>query len=89
MLLTVGDLLISTLDPEKGAVSTVLEILQLLRYHARTSLGLYTHTFSNLDDWILGMLQESGALPCLWMAISCVLLETLINGPLGSHSPIH
>ena len=43
----------------------------------RTSLGLSTQSFSNNDDWVLGTLQGSGATPCPWTAITCVLLDAL------------
>ena len=42
-----------------------------------TLLGVSESSFSNDDDWVLGTLQESGASPCLWLAITCVLLGVL------------
>ena len=43
----------------------------------RTSVGISTQAFSSHDDWVLGTLQGSGASPCLWTAITCVLLAAL------------
>ena len=43
----------------------------------KTVVGLSEESFSNADDWVLRTLQGSGASPCLWLAITCVLLRAL------------
>ena len=48
-----------------------------MQNQVRTPLGISTQAFSNHDDWVLGTLQGSGASPCLWTAITCVLLDAL------------
>ena len=48
-----------------------------MQYQVKTPLGISTQAFSNHDDWVLGTLQGSGASPCLWTAITCVLLAAL------------
>ena len=48
-----------------------------MKYQIRTALGLSEAEFSNTVDWVLGTLQGSGASPCLWLAIMCILLGAL------------
>ena len=48
-----------------------------MKFKVWTVLGISERSFSNEDDWILGTLQGSGASPCLWLAITCVLLGVL------------
>ena len=45
-----------------------------MKYKVKRALGLSEESFSNADNWALGRLQGSGASPCLWLAITCVLL---------------
>ena len=77
MIPSVGGIARRHLDASTNAVSTLLQTLQQMKYQVRTSLGLSDQAFSNLNDWVLGTLQGSGASPCLWMAITCVLLGAL------------
>ena len=77
MIPSVGGITLRRLGASKNAVSTLLQTLQQMKYQVRTSLGLSDQAFSNLNDWVLGTLQGSGALPCLWMAITCVLFGAL------------
>ena len=77
MIPSVGGIALRRLGAKKNMVSTLLQTLQQMQYQVRTSLGLSTQAFSNNDDWVLGTLQGSGASPCLWTAITCVLLAAL------------
>ena len=77
MIPSVGGIALRRLGASTNVVSTLLQTLQQMKYQVRTSLGLSDQTFSNLNDWVLGFLQGSGASPCLWMAITCVLLGAL------------
>jgi hypothetical protein len=77
MIPSVGGIALRHLGASTNAVSTLLQTLQQMKYQVRTSLGLSDQTISNLNDWVLGTLQGSGASPCLWMAITCVLLGAL------------
>ena len=77
MIPSVGGIALRRLGARKNAVSTVLQTLQQMQYQVRTPLGISTQAFSNHDDWVLGTLQGSGASPCLWTAITCVLLDAL------------
>ena len=74
---SVGGIALRHLGASTNAVSTLLKTLQQMKYQVRTSLGLSDQAFSNLNDWVFGILQGSGASPCLWMAITCVLLGAL------------
>ena len=62
--------------PRAPAVA-LLKILHGMKYHIRTALGITEDHFSNMVDWILGTLQGSGASPCIWLAISAVLIAAL------------
>jgi hypothetical protein len=48
-----------------------------MKYQIRTALGITENHFSNMVDCILGTLQGSGASPCIWLAISAVLIASL------------
>ena len=77
MIPSVGGIALRRLGASTYAVSTLLQTLQHMKYQVRTSLGLSDQAFSNLNAWVLGTLQGSGASPYLWMAITCVLLGAL------------
>ena len=77
MISSVGNIALKRLGAKKNAVSTLLQTLQEMQYQVRSSLCLSTQSFSNNDDWVLGTLQGSDASPCLWTAITCVLLNAL------------
>ena len=62
--------------PHEAAI-TLLKILHGMKYQIRTALGITEAHFSNAVDWILGTLQGSGASPCIWLAISAVLITAL------------
>ena len=77
MIPSVGGIALRHLGASSSSVSTLLQTLQHMKYKVKTSLGLSEESFSNADDWVLGTLQGSGASPCLWLAITCVLLGAL------------
>ena len=83
MIPSVGGIALRRLGARKNAVSTLLQTLQQMQYQVRTSCGISTQAFSNYNDWVLGTLQGSGASPCLWTAITCVLLDALEKKLLG------
>ena len=62
--------------PHEAAI-TRLKILHGMKFQIRTALGITEAHFSNAVDWILGTLQGSGASPCIWLAISAVLIAAL------------
>ena len=77
MVPSIGGIALRRLGASSAAVSTLLQTLQQMKYKVRTVLGVSERSFSNDDDWVLGTLQGSGASPCLWLAITCVLLGAL------------
>ena len=77
MIPSVGGIALRRLGASSSAVSTLLQTLQQMKYQVKTALGLSEELFSNADDWVLGTLQGSGASPCLWLAITCVILVAL------------
>ena len=52
---------------QKNAVEALLKTLENMKYQIRTALGISKEEYSNLQDWVLGTLQGSGASPCLWL----------------------
>jgi hypothetical protein len=62
--------------PQEPAIA-LLKILHGMKYQIRTALGITDDHFSNMVDWILGILQGSGASPCIWLAISAVLIAAI------------
>ena len=77
MVPSIGGIALCCLGDSSTAVSTLLQTLQQMKYKVWTLLGVSESSFSNDDDWVLGTLQGSGASPCLWLAITCVLLGAL------------
>ncbi len=83
MISSVGGIALRRLGESKNAVQALLTILELMRYKVRTGLGLSEEEFSNLHNWVLGTLQGSGASPCLWLAITCLLLGAIAKQSSG------
>ena len=77
MIPSVGGIALCHLGASSSSVSTLLQTLQQMKYKVKTVVGLSEESFSNADDWVLRTLQGSGASPCLWLAITCVLLRAL------------
>ena len=77
MVPSVGGIALHCLGANSTTVSTLLQSLQQMKYKVWILLGVSESSFSNEDDWVLGTLQGSGASPCLWLAITCVLLGAL------------
>ncbi len=51
------------LGANKNAVEALLRTLENMKYQIRTALGISTEEYSNLQDWVLGTFQGSGASP--------------------------
>ena len=77
MIPSVGGIALCRIGASFSSVSTLLQTLQQMKYQVKTALGLSEESFSNAEDWVLGILQGSGASPYLWLAITCVLLGAL------------
>jgi hypothetical protein len=83
MVPSVGGIALRRLGASKNAVEALLRTLENMKYQIRIALGISAETFSNIQDWVLGTLQGSGASPCLWLAITCVLLGALAKKSAG------
>ena len=60
------------------ATASMLAIIKGLKFHIQTAHGISSGFFkSTLAVLILGVLQGSGAAPCIWLSNSCVLLHAL------------
>jgi hypothetical protein len=58
-----------------------------MQYHVRTIHSMSSNFFSNLDGWVLGTLQGSGASPAIWLAVFIAIANAFIKefpGPFGS-----
>jgi hypothetical protein len=77
MVPSIGGIALCRLGASSAAVSTLLQTLHQMKYKVQTVLEVSESSFSNENDWVLGTLQGSGDSPCLWLAITCVLLGAL------------
>jgi hypothetical protein len=65
----------------------LLAVLLSMQYHVRTIHGMSANFFSNIDGWVLGTLQGSGASPSIWLAVFITIANAFIKefpGPFGS-----
>ncbi len=83
MVPAVGAIALRRLGASQNAVETLLRILEKMRYQIKTAFGVSDDEFSNLHDWVLGTLQGSGASPCLWLAVPCLLLGAISKSSSG------
>ena len=71
-----------------AATQVLLTLLLHMRYYVRTAYGISSAAFSNLTDWILGVMQGSGHACCLWALTSSVMLDQMDHTPGATfHSP--
>ena len=61
----------------RNAAKVVLQFLQKMHYHVQTAYGISTETFSNLIDYILGLMQGTGVTGPGWVVTSSVMLEQM------------
>jgi hypothetical protein len=84
---------ISMIQSRRAGVSrpvaqVILTLLQRMKYHARTAYGISSTAFSNLTDWVLGIMQGAGHSCTLWALNSSIMLEQMENTPGATfHSP--
>ena len=83
MIPSIGGIALRRLGASQNAVATLLWTLERMRYQIRTALGISEQEYSNLQDWVRGTLQGSGASPCLWLAVTCILLGAISKQSLG------
>ena len=61
----------------RPATQTLLTLLQRMKYYVRTAYGISHTAFSNLIDWILGVMQGAGHSCTLWALTSSVMFEKM------------
>jgi hypothetical protein len=67
----------------------LLNLLQRMHYYIRTAYGISPTAFSNLIDWVLGVMQGSGHAGCLWVLTSSIMLALMDNTTGATfHSPL-
>ena len=72
------------------AINVVLKFLQCARYHVRTAYGISTETFSNLIDYILGLIQGTGHAGPGWALTSSIMFDKMeTTHGAHFHSPRH
>ena len=61
-----------------SATTCMLAVIFAMHFFVRTAYGISSESFSTTSSLlILGVLQGSGAAPCIWMCVSNVLLQAL------------
>ena len=65
MIPSVGAIALCRLGSSENAVSALLQVLQQMKCRVCTALGISDQAYSNVQFWVLGTLQGSGASPCL------------------------
>ena len=66
MIPSVGGIALRRLGASTHAIQTLLMTLEKMSYRIRTIMGTSDESYSNLQNWVLGTLQEgSGASPAL------------------------
>jgi hypothetical protein len=63
----------------RPAAQCMLSTIKTMRFYVQTAYGVSTSSFSTISSFlmILGVLQGSGAAPCIWFCLSCVLLSAI------------
>jgi hypothetical protein len=71
-----------------SATKVVRTVLQRMHYYVCTAYGISTEAFSNLVDYILGIIQGSGHAGAGWALTSSVMLDKMDNTTGATfHSP--
>ena len=66
----------------------MLTLFEQMKYFVRTAYGVSTVAFTNLIDWIVGVMQGGGHSCCLWALTSSVMFDLMDNTPGATfHSP--
>jgi hypothetical protein len=59
----------------------LLTLLLRMEYHVRTAYGISTEAYSNVTDWLLGVMQGTGHSGTLWALTSSVMFDKMENTP--------
>ena len=68
----------------RPAAQVVLQFLQHAQYHVRTAYGISAEAFSNLIDYVLGLIQGTGHAGPGWAMTSSIMRSHSV--PMRSHS---
>jgi hypothetical protein len=70
------------------ATQVLRTLLEQMQYHVRTAYGISTEAFSNLIEWLLGVMQGGGHSGTLWALTSSVMFDQMEQTPGATfHSP--
>ena len=61
----------------RNAAKVVLQFLQCTKYHVRTAYGISATAFSNLFDYILGLIQGTGHAGPGWALTSSIMFDQM------------
>jgi hypothetical protein len=61
----------------REAANTLTQVLLRMQYYVRTAYGVASVPFSNLIDWILGVMQGGGHSGCLWALTSSIMFDQM------------
>jgi hypothetical protein len=72
----------------QAATQVLRTLLERMQYHVRTAYGISTEAFSNLIEWLLGVMQGGGHSRTLWALTSSVMFDQMEQTPGAMfHSP--
>jgi hypothetical protein len=72
----------------QAATQVLRTLLERMQYHVRTAYGISTEAFSNLIEWLLGVMQGGGHSGTLWALTSSVMFDQMEQTPGATfHSP--
>ena len=81
---SIGLMATEQLGMPSTASACMLATIQGMKFFIRTAHGVSPGYFtSTLSALTLGVLQGSGAVPCIWLSINCVLLHALSSHTTG------
>ena len=61
----------------RNAANVVLQFLKKTQYHVRTAYSISIETFSNIIDYILGLMQGTGVAGPGWAVTSSIMLDQM------------
>jgi hypothetical protein len=72
----------------RAAANAFLKLLLFMTYFVRTAYGVASQGYSNLTQWLLGIMQGAGHSGALWALVSSIMLDQM-NKADGAefHSP--
>ena len=61
----------------RAAANAFLNVLLFMTYFVRTAYGVASQGYSNLTQWLLGVMQGAGHSGALWALVSSIMLDQM------------